>query len=113
LQKIASADERRGKDVLSFFKDLSKCFTNISGLLRLRGHMIIVIGNRRVKRVTIPTDIIITELCSAIGYDHLKTIIREIPTKRMPRINSPTNEPGVTEETMNREYIIILRKERS
>ncbi len=111
LKRISSMDRKRAREVLSFFTDLNRSLRNLAPLLRHRGHLAIVIGNRRVKGFTIPTDVIIAELCREIGLFHLRTVIRDIPTKRMPRVNSPTNAPGVTDTTMNSEYIVILRKE--
>jgi len=111
LKRIALRDAKRAREVLSFFTDLNRSLRNLAPLLRDGGHLAIVIGNRRVKGFTIPTDVIIAELCRETGLSRLKTIIRAIPTKRMPRVNSPTNAPGVTDTTMNNEYIVILRKE--
>jgi len=45
------------------------------------------------------------------SFSHIETIIRNIPNKRMPSKNSPTNVTGQKEETMNNEYIVIMRKE--
>jgi len=67
--------------------------------------------NRTVKGIRIPTDDIIVELFKANNnYEHHNTFIRNIPNKRMPKKNSPTNVKGVLESTMNNEYIIILEK---
>jgi DNA modification methylase len=112
IDTIAEREEKRAREVLSFYYDLYKCFINLEKLLVKKGYFCIVIGNRRVKQVTIPTDEIISELCEGLGFVHSKTIIREIPNKRMPRVNSPTNIAGEVEETMNNEYIVILKKER-
>ena len=58
------------------------------------------------------TDKIMIEMFKAIGnYRHIITYSRNIPNKRMPRMNSPTNEKGKTVTTMNNEFIFILRKE--
>ncbi|MCW7078916.1 MAG: hypothetical protein OCU22_07320 [Canidatus Methanoxibalbensis ujae] len=67
-------------------------------------------GNRRVKGIEIPNDEITREFFEREGFEHIKTIIREIPNKRMPKRNSPSNIAGVTDTTMNHEYIVILRK---
>jgi len=112
IKEVAYKEEKRAREVLSFFLDLYECFLNLTPLLKHHGHFCLVVGNRRVKQVTIPTDEIIVELCCSLGFSHYKTIIRAIPNKRMPRANSPTNEEGIIETTINNEYIIILRKER-
>ena len=68
-------------------------------------------GNRRVKGIEIPNDEITREFFEWNGFEHIKTIIREIPSKRMPRKTSPTNIAGITDTTMNYEYIVVLQKE--
>ena len=45
------------------------------------------------------------------GFKHIKTIVRKIPNKRMPKRNCPSNVAGITETTMSYEYILILKKE--
>jgi hypothetical protein len=42
---------------------------------------------------------------------HFNTFISAIPNKRMPSRNSPTNIAGKTEETMSKEYIVVMKKE--
>jgi len=69
-----------------------------------------VVGNRLVKQVRIPTDFIIAELAEKIGFTCEDIIVRNIPGKRMPIKNSPTNIVGALEETMNKESIVVLRK---
>ena len=44
------------------------------------------------------------------NYKHVKTYQRNIPNKRMPAVNSPTNVKGETSSTMTKEYIFILKK---
>ena len=56
-------------------------------------------------------DKIIIELFQSIGdYKHDKTIIRNIPSKRLPKANSPSNVKGAVGNTMNHEFIVVLRK---
>jgi len=70
----------------------------------------LVIGNRLVKQVRIPTDFIIAELGENVGFTCEDIIVRNIPGKRMPTKTSPTNIAGELEDTMTRESIVILRK---
>ena len=50
------------------------------------------------------------EFYKRYGFEHIDTFMREIPNKRMPRKNSPSNIKGRTESTMLFEYIVILQK---
>ncbi|MBI2664366.1 DNA adenine methylase [Candidatus Woesearchaeota archaeon] len=111
LDKISAADEIRALDVLAFYEDFNKCITEIDRIMKPNSHLCFVVGNRTVKGVKILTNAIIAELFeSRENYSHLKTIIRKIPNKKMPKINSPTNVKGVTGQTMDEEYLLILKK---
>ncbi len=110
LEKIAKQDEARAKDVLSFFVGLNDCLKQAHKILKPKKYFCLVIGNRLVKQVRIPTDFIIAELAEKIGFTCEDIIVRNIPGKRMPIKNSPTNIVGALEETMNKESIVVLRK---
>ncbi|MBU4204596.1 transcriptional repressor LexA [Patescibacteria group bacterium] len=110
LDKIAKQDENRAKDVLSFYIGLNDCLKRAYEILKPKKYFCLVIGNRLVKQVRIPTDFIIAELGEKIGFTCEDIFIRNISGKRMPIKNSPTNIVGALEETMNRESIVILRK---
>lgn len=110
IQQIAKVDERRAGDVLSFFVDFNKGVTEIDRMMADGGTVCFVLGDRTVKKMKILTDEIMAELFEARGYTHKRTLIRSIPNKRMPRVNSPTNVAGETAPTMNEEYIVVLEK---
>lgn len=110
LGKIAKQDEARARDVLSFNLGLNGCLKQAHRILKSGKYFCLVIGNRLVKQVRIPTDFIIAELAEKIGFTCEDIIVRNIPGKRMPLKNSPTNIVGALEETMNKESIVILRK---
>lgn len=110
LEKIANRDERRARDVLSFYVDLEKCLHQAHRILKKNRYFCVVIGNRLVKQVRIPTDFIIAELSENIGFKLMDIFIRNIPNKRMPLKNSPTNVVGKLEETMSKESIVLLKK---
>lgn len=110
LEKIAKQDEARAKDVLSFNIGLNECLKQAHRILKPGKYFCLVIGNRLVKQVRIPTDFIIAELAEKIGFTCEDIIVRNIPGKRMPIKNSPTNIVGALEETMNKESIVVLRK---
>ncbi|MDP1759988.1 MAG: transcriptional repressor LexA [Candidatus Woesebacteria bacterium] len=110
LEKIAKQDEARARDVLSFNLGLNECLKQAHRILKPKKYFCLVVGNRLVKQVRIPTDFIIAELAEKIGFTCEDIIVRNIPGKRMPIKNSPTNIVGALEETMNKESIVVLRK---
>ena len=111
LSKIAIKDEKRAREVLSFNIGLNDCMKQAYKILKNNSYFCLVIGNRQVKQVRIPTDFIIAELGENLGFVCEDIIVRNIPGKRMPAKNSPTNVTGELEETMNRESIVVLRKD--
>jgi hypothetical protein len=108
LDSIREIDKNRALEAESYYADLYKCLRNISIVIRKGGYAIFVIANRKVRGISIPNDRIIVELMP--DFEHITTLKREIPNKRMPSRNSPSNIPGRTDNTMLQEYIVILRK---
>ncbi|MFH1972649.1 MAG: DNA methyltransferase [archaeon] len=113
IEEIAKEDSKRAKDVLSFYVDFDKCIKELHRVTKDGAYLCFVVGNRTVKGIQIPTDDIIVELFkSKNNYQHINTFIRNIPHKRMPKKNSPTNKIGKLSNTMNEEWIIILQKKK-
>lgn len=111
IEQIGNLDENRVKDVYSFYKDYLSSISNIAKVIKKHGCVCFVVGNRKVKSITLPTDEITSEMFKINGFQHIETIIRRIPNKRMPSKNSPTNIKGEKETTMNFEYIVVMQKE--
>ncbi|RFM23140.1 MAG: DNA methyltransferase [Candidatus Thermochlorobacter aerophilum] len=111
LEKIASVNESRAKEIASFYYDYQKSIENVARTVKKGGYACYVVGNRKVKGEILPTDEITKDFFENYGFSHVETIIRKIPSKRMPSKNSPTNITGKKDETMNYEYIVVMRKE--
>lgn len=111
IKKIAEKDEKRAREVLSFYQDFDKCVLQLHKVMAKNGIVCFVVGNRTVKGINIPTDKIMAELFHSHGeYEDIATHTRAIPNKRMPKENSPTNIKGEKVTTMNNEFIFILKK---
>jgi len=110
LENIQKKDEKRAREVLSFYIGLNECLKKAYDILKKNKYFCLVIGNRSVKQVRIPTDFIVAELGEKTGFTCEDIFVRNIPGKRMPIKNSPTNVIGELEETMTKESIVILRK---
>jgi len=108
LEEIKEKDGKRALDILSFYNDMMFCLKELERVMAKNSTICFVLGNRTVKGVNIPTDEILIDMFEHIGFEHKKTIIRDIPNKTMPLKNSPTNEPGKVEKTMWNEYIVIV-----
>lgn len=110
LGKISNKDEKRALDVLSFYIDLDKCMSSITKHMKINSYQFWVVGNRTVRKTTIPTDKIISELGAQYNLKTVITVPRNISSKRMPKKNSPSNEKGKKSPTMSKENIVVLRK---
>jgi len=110
FNKIYEKDPERAWDLYSYFYDMDIALQKLAKALKKgRSHMVFVIGNRTMRRVQILTDIILTEMASKYGFEHIRTIYRRIPTKRIPWKNAPENIPNLKGETISREAIIFWK----
>jgi site-specific DNA-methyltransferase (cytosine-N4-specific) len=98
LEKIKKADPKRAREVYSFYADLYRAIENISRKIKPGKHAVVVVGNRTVRGVELPTDRICASFFRHFGFVHIATLVREISNKRMPA------------GTMKYEYIVILQK---
>ena len=110
LEQIEDIDQTRYGEVVSFLNDYSDSIHHIAPKIRKGGVVCFVVGNRTVKGIQIPLDYFTIETFEKKGFHHIDTIVREIPNKRMPSKNSPTNVTGAKAATMSNEYIVIMEK---
>lgn len=96
--------------VQSFYKDYEDSIKTVARTVKKGGYVLYLVGNRRVRDVELPTDIITARMFEKYGFVHEKTIVRDILNKRMPKKTSPTNKAGDKVSTMKHEYLVILRK---
>ena len=110
LREIECQDSKRYFEVVSFLNDYYNSINHIAPKLRSGGRICFVVGNRTVKGVQIPLDYFTAETFERKGFNYETTIVREIPNKRMPSKNSPSNISGAKGATMNNEFIVIMTK---
>lgn len=110
LEEIKNIDLKRYNEVRFFLDEYYRSMINVSDLVRRGGRVCYVVGNRTVKGVQIPLDFFTVETFIRAGFVHIDTMVRNIPNKRMPSKNSPTNKTGVKVSTMVSEYIVIMEK---
>ena len=110
IEKIRAVDEKRACEVSAFYIDLGRSINSVAQVLSPNATLCYVVGNRRVKGVMLPTDAFIVSAFRRHGFIHKATIVRNIPNKRMPKKNSPTNVTGETAITMHEENIVICQR---
>ncbi len=89
---------------------ISRSINSVAKTLSQRSTICYVVGNRRVKDIQLPTDEFVVSAFDKHGFSHKETIVRNIPNKRMPVKNSPSNIPGQTSTTMQEEYIVVCQR---
>ena len=110
IENIRSVDEKRAYEVTAFYVDLESSINSVVKTLAPRSTICYVVGNRRVKDIILPTDEFVVSTFAKHGFSHKETIVRNIPNKRMPKKNSPSNIAGQTSTTMQEEYIVICQR---
>ena len=111
IAEIRAVDKKRASQVKAFYIDLERSISSVAPLLAKGSTICYVVGNRRVKGVTLPTDAFIISAFGKHGFSHRETIVRNIPNKRMPKKNSPTNVAGETDVTMHEENIVVCQRQ--
>ena len=110
IQIIEKRNNTRAMEVSSFYHDLQMSMQNVGKIVKTNGYACYVVANRTVNSVILPTSDAIKDMFEYYGFGHVKTYIRDIPNKRMPLANSPTNITGETSSTMLKEHIVIMKK---
>lgn len=109
---IYEKNPKRALEIASFYSHLYSSIKNVSKLIGKGGFACFVVGNRTVNSVWLPTSIAIKYFFDANGFEYVSTHIREVPNKRMPMRNSPTNIGGETSSTMLNEHIVVMKNPR-
>lgn len=110
IEIVYGRDQKRAREVFSFYIDLYKALQQAYKILKPGKYFCLVVGNRTVKELVLKTDQIICEMGEDMGFATQAILYRNIPNKRMPLKNSPTNQPGKTGFTMQKESIVLLKK---
>ena len=110
VEKIRSVDEKRAQEVSAFYIDLARSINSIAKACSPHATICYVVGNRRVKGIMLPTDDFVVDSFRQHGFLHKATVVRNIPNKRMPKKNSPSNIAGETSKTMNEENIVVCQR---
>lgn len=100
----------RGWEVVSFYNDYEQSVAAVAQTVKQGGYVVYVVGNRRVRNVELPLDVITYKMFAKWGFEHIITHVRDILNKRMPNKASPADAEGGQIATMTREYIVVMRK---
>lgn len=109
---ILDKDSLRADTVLSFFVGLNEVFNNFAKVLLPGGKCCVVVGNRRVRGLEVPTDRIITELVTQMGYELREQHSRAVLHKIIPFATKPWNSQGngILQKTIGNESILVFER---
>lgn len=110
LGRIRAIDDRRARQVEAFYIDLQSSIRGVASAMSDKAKVCYVVGNRRVKGVRLATDEFVARAFEREGFAHTETIVRNIPNKRMPARNSPSNVAGKTGDTMREECVVVCQR---
>ncbi len=111
IREVDETNHQRSLEVYSFYSDLRKSIDYVSKVIKSGGYSCYVVANRKVAGVLLPTDKSIVCFFEKNGFKKEEIFTRSIPNKRMPSKNSPSNQAGKIDDTMTKEYIILMRKD--
>jgi hypothetical protein len=110
IKRIAGRNSARAGEIAAFYADYRRSIARAAATIRPGGVACYVVGNRKVKGITLPTSEATKFYFLENGFRHKGTFVRGIPNKRMPSKNSPSNVAGETDTTMKNEYIVVMQK---
>lgn len=97
----------RSADALAFFADYAETIVQMARVLKEGQPAALVVGNRTMSRVPIPTHLVTQEFMEAVGFEAKAMEARSIPSKTLPFENAPENIEGETGEMMADEYLVV------
>ena len=105
---LESISQDKRKKVENFIIDYLEVMAQMGRVLKKDKRIVLTLGDRRVDNKVVPLSSITQEYFENNGFELEISITRNIPIKRMPMRVSKVKDNSV--ESMNQEYVLILRK---
>lgn len=112
MRKMRLGDGVRSKQMIHFFDGMLAALKNMNASLAAQGRCCVVVGNRRVCGVYVPTDAILSETAMSLGFELEEVFHRKIYHKTMPAATTPTGRKrcrGPSQATMDSEAILVFK----
>lgn len=106
---LNSIRQNKHKKVIKFISSYFSVMNELARVLKHDKFLVLVLGNRRVDNKIFPLSDITIEYLENHGFKLEVSITRNIHQKRMPRKVSRVDNNSV--ESMNKEYVLIFKKE--
>jgi DNA modification methylase len=114
VERLAVCNPRKAKEVALYFAEMYACFTHWRRVLRVGGHACIVIGNTHLNGIEVQNAQVFAEQLQTLGFVLERVILREIPTKILPRTRDKQTGKFAKSQDADylaypMEYILVLR----
>jgi hypothetical protein len=107
LSAIAEIDDKRARVISAYFENMKLCLERYNETLQDNGTCCIVIGSSHIKKVLVPTDVILRKLGIQMGFTFVESLERTIDPRRKQTANAPNEFGG---GAINTECILVFRK---
>lgn len=116
VAQIGETNPRKAREVALYFAEMLACFREMRRVLRRGGYACIVIGNTHLCGVEVQNAQVFAEQLIAHGFSLERVILREIPSKILPRTrDKATGKFAKTRDAdyvaYPTEYIVIAQKQ--
>ncbi len=114
VEQLAIYNLRKAKEVALYFSEMYECFTHWQRVLRVGGLACIVIGNTHLNGIEVQNAQVFAEQLQTLGFVLERVILREIPTKILPRTRDKRTGKFAKSQDADylaypMEYILVLR----
>ncbi|MGB5025966.1 MAG: DNA methyltransferase [Saprospiraceae bacterium] len=116
VNQLLKKDKRKAKEVANYFNDMQAVATEMYRVLKIGGHVCLVIGNTNFVGVKVKSAEVISKILESLGFNLVQVIKRSIPYKLIPTIRD--KKSGRFSKLKNKdsklvypeEYILIAKK---
>jgi site-specific DNA-methyltransferase (cytosine-N4-specific) len=108
IKKVERTSSSRARELLVFAADMRLILIEVVAKLKSDGHLVLVVGPRRVSGVPVDTGLVFGDLLSHMGLHRAHRHVRRVTGKRLPT-KTLQGASGVA-ETINSETIDIFKR---
>jgi DNA modification methylase len=116
--ELLKKDKKTAEEVSTYFSEMNQVFVEMKRILKRGGKTCIVIGDTKLKGVSIPNAEVFAEQLQNLGFKISDIIKREIPSKNLPSVRDKKSGRFAKTSDKNKiyayptEYILVMEKQK-